>query len=149
MVFTFESDRLWDGLDLYQSGNLLLFFKGLQTVPAVTYRFLSQKHIRRWLPINKRICYVAPLSQNSKQHRLSNLGEESVQQLPNSSISASHWSGPPDQSIHSENCTKLVYCWMLFTCTKLKVKISNKGPNLFYNQLTCGSSVLNDDGQQL
>lgn len=97
-------------------------------------RVLSQKHIRRWLPINKRICYVAPLSQNSKQHRLSNLGEESVQQLPNSSISVSHWSGPPDQSIHSENCTiyqsfptKLVYCWMLFTCTKLKVKIWNKG----------------------
>lgn len=35
MVFTFESDRQWDGLDLYQSGNLILFFKGLQTVPAV------------------------------------------------------------------------------------------------------------------
>ena len=35
MVFTFESDRQWDGLDLYQSGNLILFFKGLQTVSSV------------------------------------------------------------------------------------------------------------------
>lgn len=27
MVFTFESDKQWDGLDLYQSGNLILFLK--------------------------------------------------------------------------------------------------------------------------
>ena len=45
MVFTFESDRLWDGLDLYQSGNLLLFFKGLQTVPSVTATGFSVRNI--------------------------------------------------------------------------------------------------------
>ena len=45
MVFTFESDRQWDGLDLYQSGNLLLFFKGLQTVPAVRAAGFSVRNI--------------------------------------------------------------------------------------------------------
>ena len=45
MVFTFVSDRQGDGLDLYQSGNLLLFFKGPQTVPAVTATGFSVRNI--------------------------------------------------------------------------------------------------------
>ena len=95
---------------------------------------------------------MAPLSQNSKQHRLSNLGEE----FCTATAKFFHIGFPLNWSTRSvHSFRKLYYSSELSHQISLLLnvvhlyKISNKGLNLFYNQLTCGLSVLNDDGQQL